>query len=254
MASPPITPLQSFSRRPFHFHPPILGVEHNEWLYLKATWSEVLVVNARSRTEIWVARRFIADVSRVDDPVLIVGLIRELEFRGGMVVPFQRRVIEMPVAAAGDPAAKSAEARGEPAPIIGIRVSSSADKRTFRLAGLAVTVAVVLCVLAVSGSQKRIVLVTGDQNYTRLTARDDRTGVLVKLGEPWSDRWRSDAGAMQYEALGYPDQNLTVILMGIDRRNMHYIGTMDKHWRAIHWVALPTGATTASLLDGIERF
>ena len=40
--------------------------------------------------------------------MLIVGLNRELEYKGGMVVPFQRRVIEMPVAVGGNPSAARA--------------------------------------------------------------------------------------------------------------------------------------------------
>ena len=96
MASPPIPPqLDHLVTRPFSFYPAIVGIEHNEWLYRKANWSEIMVVNCKSGAEIWISRRFIGEVSRVDDPVLIVGLNRELEYKGGMVVPFQRRVIEM---------------------------------------------------------------------------------------------------------------------------------------------------------------
>ena len=98
MASPPIPPqLDHLITRPFSFYPAIVGVEHNEWLYRKASWSEILVVNCKSGAEIWISRRYIGEVSRVDDPVLIVGLVRELEYKAGMVVPYQRRVIEMPL-------------------------------------------------------------------------------------------------------------------------------------------------------------
>src|SRR6202795_251310 len=98
MASPPIPPsLDHLVTRPFSFYPPIVNIEHNEWLFRKASWSEILVVNCKSASEIWIPRRFVGEVSRVDDPVLIVGLNRELEYKSGMIVPFQRRVIEMPV-------------------------------------------------------------------------------------------------------------------------------------------------------------
>ena len=94
MASPPIPPqLEHLVTRPFSFYPPIVGIEHNEWLYRKANWSEILVVNCRSGTEIWISRRFVGEVARVEDPVLIVGLVRELEYKSGMIVPYQRRVI-----------------------------------------------------------------------------------------------------------------------------------------------------------------
>src|SRR4051794_11333455 len=117
MASPPIPPsLEHLSTRPFSFYPPIINVEHNEWLFRKATWSEILVVNCKSGTEVWISRRFIGEIARIDDPVLIVGLTRELEYKGGAVWPFQRRVIEMPVAVGGAPTTISSDATERGAP------------------------------------------------------------------------------------------------------------------------------------------
>src|SRR4029077_410106 len=128
MASPPIPPaLDHLVTRPFSFYPPIVNVEHNEWLFRKATWSEILVVNCKSATEIWIPRRFVGEVSRVDDPVLIVGLNRELEYKSGMIVPFQRRVIEMPVAVGGLIPPPGSPDRPAPAPIVGIRTESATD-------------------------------------------------------------------------------------------------------------------------------
>src|SRR5690349_16579392 len=206
MTSPPIPPqLDHLVTRPFSFYPPIVGIEHNEWLYRKANWSEIQVVNCKSGAELWISRRFIGEVARVDDPVLIVGLNRELEYKGGMVVPFQRRVIEMPLAVGGRPETSTGAERPEPGMLVGIRMASPQDKRVFRLIGGAVTVAILLYVLAVSLSRQRVVFTTKDQTYLGLTGRDDRTGVVVKLGEPGSDHWQSEEGALQYEALGYPD-------------------------------------------------
>jgi hypothetical protein len=254
MASPPIPPqLDHLIARPFSFYPPIIGVEHNEWLYRKASWSEILVVNCKSGAEIWLSRRYIGEVSRVDDPVLIVGLKCELEYKGGMVVPFQRRVIEMPVAAGGHAAASGKE-RPEPGLIVGIRMASPQDKRIFKLIGAAVTVAILLYIVAVSLSRQRVVFTAKDQTYMGLTARDDRTGVVVKLGEPASDHWQSEEGAMQYEALDYPDRKLTVILMGADRKSVLYVGAMDQDWKPVHSVAFRSGGTADSLLRGLKRF
>src|SRR6185436_1031953 len=151
MASPPIPPsLDHLVTRPFSFYPPIINIEHNEWLFRKATWSEILVVNCKSGNEIWIPRRFMGEVSRVDDPVLIVGLNRELEFKAGAVWPYQRRVIQMPVAVGGFPIApvESSTDRDGPAPIVGIRLETS-DKRIFRLIGGTVAVAILLYILAV---------------------------------------------------------------------------------------------------------
>jgi len=255
MASPPIPPqLDHLITRPFSFYPPIVGIEHNEWLYRKASWSEILVVNCKSGEEVWISRRYIGEVSRVDDPVLIVGLSRELEYKGGMVVPFQRRVIEMPVAVGGRPASQAASERPAPGMIVGIRMSSPQDKRAFKLIGAAVSVAILLYIVAVSMSHQRVVFTAKDQTYLGLTGRDDRTGVVGKLGEPASDHWQSENGAMQYEALDYPDRKLTVILMGGDRNSMQYVGTMDKDWKPVHSVQLRQGGTTDSLLRELKRF
>ena len=254
MASPPIPPqLDHLITRPFSFYPPIVGIEHNEWLYKKASWSEILVVNCKNAEEIWISRRYIGEVSRTDDPVRIVGLKYELEYKGGMVVPFQRRVIEMPVAVGGKPLSNEGE-RLAPAPVVGIRMASAQDKRMFRLIGAAVTVAILLYVLAVSLSRQRVVFTAKDQTYMGLGARDDRTEVVVKLGEPASDHWQSENGALQYEALDYPDRKLTVILMGGDRKSVQYVGTMDKDWKPVHSVRLRSGGTTDSLLRGLKRF
>jgi hypothetical protein len=254
MASPPIPPqLDHLITRPFSFYPPIVGIEHNEWLYKKASWSEILVVNRKSGEEIWISRRYIGEVSRVDEPVLIVGLKFELEYKGGMVVPFQRRVIEMPVAAGGRPSAREGE-RPTPAPIVGIRMASAQDRRMFKLIGAAVTVAILLYVVAVNLSRQRVVFTAKDQTYMGLTARDDRTEVVVKLGEPSSDHWQSESGDLQFEALDYPDHKLTVILMGSDRKSVLYVGTMDKDWKPVHSVAFRSGGTTDSLLRGLKRF
>jgi len=125
MASPPIPPsLEHLATRPFSFYPPIVNVEHNEWLFRKATWSEILVVNCKSGSEVWISRRFVGEVSRIDDPVLIVGLSRELEYKGGAVFPCQRRVIEMPLAVGAGPSTISDTSdRSGPAPIVGILLS-----------------------------------------------------------------------------------------------------------------------------------
>lgn len=255
MASPPIPPsLDHLVTRPFSFYPPIVNVEHNEWLFRKASWSEILVVNCKSAVEVWIPRRFVGEVSRVDDPVLIVGLNRELEYKGGMIVPFQRRVIEMPLAV-GDPLpAQVTVERPAPAPIVGIRTESPTDTRVVKLIGGAVAFAIVFYVIAVNLSRGRIVFTAKDQPILGLTARDDRTSVVSKLGEPVSDRWQNNSGALEYEALGYPERHFTVILMGTDRRSMLYIGTLNEHWKPIASISLHSGGTTDSLLRNLKQF
>jgi hypothetical protein len=247
--------LDHLATRPFSFYPPIVNVEHNEWLFRKATWSEILVVNCRSGAEAWISRRYIGEVARVEDPVLIVGLNRELEIKSGMVVPFQRRIIQMPVAVGGATAAPgSAKDRGEPAPIVGIRLEPS-DRRVLKLIGVAVGVLIVLYLAALSFTrvgelrQKRIVFTGSDQSYLNLNSRDDYLGVTQKMGPPTTDH-AQETGTILYRALGYPDRRYTVILMGRDKGSMAYIGTMDQDWHLIHSI----NARTDSLLRALKRF
>lgn len=255
MASPPIPPtLDHLVTRPFSFYPAIVGIQHNEWLFRKANWSEILVLNCKSGAEIWISRRYVGEVSRVDDPVLIVGLNRELEYKGGMVVPYQRRVIEMPVAVGGSAVPPGGPERTAPASIIGIRVQSSTDTRIFKLIGAVITFSILLYIVVVNLSRGRVVFTPREQISLGLNGRDDRTSVIAKLGQPATDRWQSEVGAQQYEALGYPDRKITVILMGIDRKSALYIGTVDRDWNPVHSVALRAGGTTASLLRELKRF
>src|SRR5580704_11516060 len=108
LSPPPFPPpLDHLGSRPFSFFPAILNIEHNEWLFRKATWSEILVYNVKTAEELWIPRRFMGEISRIEDPVVIVGLVKELEYRGGAVLPHQRRVIEMPVAVGDTPRPQS---------------------------------------------------------------------------------------------------------------------------------------------------
>src|SRR3984957_20503600 len=148
--SPPIPPpLEALRNRPFSFYPAILDIEHNEWRYRKATWSEVLVVNARTGQEIWIPRRFLGEVSQIEDPVVIVGLVKELEYKAGAVWPHQRRVIEMPVAVGGP--GRPPQPQGDaPAPVIGIRTESVTDSRMGKLVGFTMLVGVVASFIAIN--------------------------------------------------------------------------------------------------------
>ncbi len=260
MASPPIPPsLEHLVTRPFSFYPPILNVEHNEWLYRRATWSEILVVNSKSGEEIWIPRRFVGEVSCIDDPVLIVGLTRELEFKGGAVWPYQRRVLSMPVAVGAPAAPAAVPPRESPAPIVAIRLESN-DRRILKLIGGALAAAILLCILAMNIGriaelrQRTPVYTLSDQSYLDLNARDDYFSVVRKLGTPALDRWQTGSHALHLRALGYPDRKFTVILMGADPDHTAYIGTMDDHWRPVHSVPLPSGGTTFALLRQIPRF
>jgi hypothetical protein len=253
--SPPIPPpLEALRHRPFSFYPAILDIEHNEWQYRKATWSEVLVVNARTGQEVWIPRRFLGEVSRIEDPVVIVGLVRELEYRGGAVWPHQRRVIEMPMAVGAALPPSVRPLQREPAPVVGIRLESKTDSNIFRVVGGALVVGIVAAYFVVNfyragAPRPRITYTAKDQSYLDLTARDDYPAVVRKLGAPARDRWQSEAGAIQYRALSYTDRAYTIILMGADRKGASYIGTLDENWKPLR-----TFSSTDSLLRCLPRF
>jgi hypothetical protein len=240
MASPPIPPLPG---HPFSFYPAIRHIEHNQWLFRKATWSDLVVVNCKSGLELSIPRRFVGEVSSIDHPVVIVGLLRELEYKDGVVWPYQRRVIEMPVAV-GESMGRAARPRREsPAPVVGIRLESRRDRRPIKWVGGGLAVAILLHMVVAN------VIHVGElrqRPYLELSGRDDYPAVAHKLGKPSSDHTWID-GAQRFRALGY--RRFTVILLGST-----YIGAMDMNWRPIHSVELPPGGTSFSLLRGLKRF
>jgi len=142
MASPPLPPvLTQLANRPFSFYPPIQGLPHNQWIFRRATWSELIVVGAKCGGEISIPRHFIGEISHVDDPVLVASLTCELESRDGAVSPLRRRVIEMPVAEAASTPAPRHEA---PAPVVAIRLGRRSQSRAVKVVGGALAAAIVL--------------------------------------------------------------------------------------------------------------
>jgi hypothetical protein len=92
----------------------------------------------------------VGEVSAVNDPVVILGLTRELEYRDGMVTPVERRVIEMPAAVGENrgPAPPPADrTRPRPAPVIGIRLESPRRKRRLKWVGGALAFLILIYVL-----------------------------------------------------------------------------------------------------------
>jgi hypothetical protein len=259
MSIPPIPPpLEHLGARPFSFYPSILNIEHNEWLFRKATWSEILVHNVKTNEELWIPRRFLGEISLVEDPVLIVGLVKELEYRGGAVLPHQRRVIEMPVAV-GDRAHSSSAPRPEPAPVVGIRLEPGAESRIGRLimgtlmVGVLGTLGVVM-VTREGTLRPRTVYTNKDTAFLDLTVRDDYYSIVNKLGPPAQDHSATKPGDLEFRSLWYPQRSYYVILMGAEHNNLRYIGAMDKDWNLVHSVLLPGGASTASMLRGLQKF
>jgi len=259
MSSPVIPPpLEALKSRPFSFYPAILNIEHNQWQYRKATWSEVMVVNARTGEEIWIPRRFVGEISRIEDPVVIVGLLRELEYREGAVWPYQRRVIEMPIAVGGTQLAAPAAQRTGPAPVVGIRLESGSELHIFRMVGGALVLGIVAAFVAVnfyrdSVVRPRMAYMARERMYASLSAQDDYASVVRKLGAPADDRWMSAAGEVRYRALWYPGRGCTIILMG-PGGEARYIGALGADWKPVHVVRMRDGGTSEAVLRRTPRF
>ena len=259
MPAPPIPPpFEQLGHRAFSFYPAIIGIDHNQWRYVKSTWSEVLVRNVKSNEEIWVPRRFLGELAKIEEPVMIWGLVKELEYKAGAVIPHVRRVIEMPRAVNESP--RPAEPPVEaprPAPVVGISLDSRTENRIGRLIGAVLLLGITATAVFVGvyrnlhsgeSASYRAVL----QSSLGLTARDDYFAVVRKLGPPLEDRWRDSAGELQYRLLRYPDKY--VILMGRERNSAVYIGALDPNWKVIDSAELPGGAGTYQMLAQLPRF
>jgi hypothetical protein len=257
MSAPEIpNPLDHLGQRPFSFYPPIAGIEHNEWILRRATWSELLVANTGDQREIWVPRSYLGKISSIEDPVLIVGLNRELEFKAGQILPLSRRVIEMPKAVPDNYRPATPEPEGMHATKPGR--SPSTESRLGRMILYAVGASVVGCFLLVlifrtNRDASHVVYRGVEQSELGFTVDDDYHSVVRKLGLPTVDRWRSDKGELQYRLLEYQDRGIKVVLMGTEREKAKYIGALDRDWRVVDTVTL-RGGSSASLLKSLNRF
>jgi hypothetical protein len=146
---PPIpNPLDQLGRRRFSFYPPIVNIEHNEWVVRRSNWTEVQVMNTKTSTELWISRRFLGEVSLIEEPVMIVGLVKELEYKEGVVMPHVRRVIEMPLAVNDSFRWRSrAPEPDQPASVVGIRIEPSAQARTHKRMRAVMATVILICVM-----------------------------------------------------------------------------------------------------------
>lgn len=258
MSVPPVPPpFEHLGHRPFSFYPAIVGIDHNEWRYEKATWSEVLVVNTKTQEDLWVPRRYLGELARIEEPMMIWGLVKELEYKVGVLIPHVRRVIEMPRAVNDVPRRPAETPVPRPAPVVGIKLESSAESRIGKLIGATLLLGITATAIFIGvyrniSSGRATILKPRFESSLGLTAQDDYFAVIRKLGDPRSDRWRDATGELQYRLLEYPDKK--VILMGRDRDKAIYIGALDNDWRVIDSVELPGGAQTHAMLDHLPRF
>lgn len=258
------TPLEQLGRRPFSFYPAIRNLGHNEWLFGCARSDEIQVINTKSSEELWIPRRFLGGVSSSEEPVVIVGLVKELEYREGIVVPHVLRVIEMPRAV--NDGARPADFRawtaaprpGHLAPVEAIRVEESdASRRSRKLLG-AVATGILTCVVGMvllrDGPLSSRARFFNAQPRLSLpfTAQDDYMSVVEKLGHPDSSRSRTAADGRRVFLLRYPDRAFTIVLLGAVRSQAWYIGALGRGGRVLHSVTLPGGEDSTGILERIR--
>jgi hypothetical protein len=252
-------PIAELGARSFSFHPAILNISHNQWVYQSATWSEVLARNTRTNETISIPRRYVGEVSRFDAPVMVVGLLTVLEYRAGAVGPAKRRVIEMPLAANDSFRARPRESPPTLAPVVGIRLEDGAETRIPKQVLAGVALGVVGCVLAISLYRggliaSRAFYAPAIQQDLGLNSSDGYASVVGTLGPPAHERLESDAQDRQFHVLWYPRFRSYVVLIGRDLSDAHYIGTLDRNWRPVHTVVLPGQGNSYSLLAALRRF
>ncbi len=251
--------IEDLKGRAFSFYPALLNIEHNEWTYDKSTWSEVVVINTKSGQEVWVPRRFLGEVSRVDEPVMIVGLKRELEYKAGALWPYERRVIEMPKAVNDFARTPAPDPPGRLAAVSGMRSEGGTESKIGRMLMIAFVIGIGLTLLLLGLIRGRsrssdVTFVPILQQTMGLTPFDDYHGIVRKLGQPAEDRWKSGTGEIEYRALHYPDRQVHVILMGKDRESARYIGALDENWKVVDSVELANAGNTRSMLNRLGRF
>jgi len=253
------TPLEQLGHRPFSFYPAIQNIQHNEWQFRRAHADEIQVVNTKSLEELWIPRRFLSGVSSSEEPVVIVGLLKELEFREGVVVPHVRRVIEMPRAvprAVNDVPRPwlTAPEPGQLAPVVGIRVESSPEFQKSRKLLGSVAIGILVCIVgmvvfrdATAGSRARFFGATG-RVALPFTGNDDYEAVVGRIGYPDFSRSRPAPDGRAFFLLRYPDRGFTVVLLGGDRAHALYLGALGRGGRVLHSVKLVNGQDSTPYL------
>jgi hypothetical protein len=255
--------VEALKGRSFSFYPAIRNIEHNEWTLDEENWSELHVANRKSGYQIWIPRNYVGSISSSDSPVLIVGLNRELEFKGGAVWPYRRTVIEMP-----RPRQRATGEEDEPpsAPGPAVLRLAAAESKVGRLLAGSVLIGLLACLFLVLfasggnpfsfGNLLRPSAQTADQRYLGLSVSDNYHDVILKLGKPEAEQWISSEGAeIQFQLLRYPTRSYAVVMMGASRSGPRYIGTLHEPSRRILDSAkLSNGGSTTSMLKNLPEY
>jgi hypothetical protein len=231
-------PLSELRNRTFAFFPAIVGADRNEWRLRTATLSEASVENVQTRQHLTIARQWLGEISSVEAPVLIVGLVKELELREGIVVPHRRRVIEMPRAVNSGLIHSIPEHK---APVVAIRTESLKTSPTRRWLRGSLAAGVIACiaagvVLRDAPLGGRYGIFRGAFRTLRLTALDDRESVVEKLGLPATEERLRTTDGTPYLRLWYTRPGIAVILSG-EGDKARYAGALNSSGHVLHATA-----------------
>ena len=250
------TPFEQLGPRPFSFYPPIRNLDHNEWLFCRADWNEIHVVNTKSQQELCIPLRYLGGVSSVEEPVIIVGLLKDLEYREGLLVPPVPRVLEMPASvirvANGDslPWAAVPQQR-RLAPVVGIRTETPQDARKTRtlLGAIAVSILIAIVGMVIARESSRVRFFSTPVRLSLpFTTNDDYLSVVAKWGHPSMTHSRPAGGGKELFFLRYPERYLTLVLVGPDRSHAIYLGAFGRGGRVLHSTKLPDGTDSTALV------
>lgn len=254
---------EALSGKKFSFYPAIRNIAHNEWTFERATWAEALVLNIQGGQEVWIPRNYIGSVSSADEPVLIVGLNRELEFKAGAVWPHRKTVIEMPAPRVPRPLDPG---KTPSAPASGVPATPETESQMGRFVGGALALALAACLMlvaVVSGGFPnplewfwRVSTETADQRYLGLNSADGYHDAVIKVGKPEKEQWLTTKEAqIQFQLLWYPSRSYTVVMLGSSRGDTRYIGTIHApSRRLLDSVRLSGGGSTASMIRNLPEF
>lgn len=248
------TPIDQLAHRRFSFYPAIANVEHNEWLFRRLEWDGIQVMNTKTQEELWIPRRFLGGVASTEEPVVIVGLLKDLEYREGEIVPLVRRVIEMPRAV--NDVARPLSALPRPtqlAPVVGIRLESEDRRSSGRAVLPKVALGLLVCVVGLAmvrdnpWSTRARFFAPAPRVPLPFTAGDDYLSIVSRLGRPASDRTRAVSGG-ELHLLRYPDRGYALAIFGLDRDSARYLGAVGRGGRILHSVPLSDGTDSSALL------
>jgi hypothetical protein len=226
----------------FSFYPAIVGVHHNEWILRRATWTDILVANAKTSEEICIPRRFVGEVSSIEAPFRIVGLVKELEYREGIILPHRRSVIEMPRAVNDFGRPSPRPALYGPAGVVAIRAEEIGNSRFWRVLRGSVAAGILACVGVMfivrdAHLGARFGWTSPLPRLPNFDQHDDYSSVVNRLGKPTGDRWIQSAfGSGGYRRLWYARKGVTIILAGTSPEGARYAVTLNHDGQIVHSV------------------